>query len=104
MPQGFYTVNKMNSYTKQLIKVGDIFYHLTNGDLYELMSIEDKPKLIHRKLSRPPERTGPVETVYTFLDIKTGEKVEYTWAMFRDRLKFASHAAKVLYAPKIQAE
>jgi len=53
--------------------------------MYKLLSIGNQPAY----------RGGSV--VYKFLDIKTEQVMEYTWGMFRDRLKYAPTQAQILY-------
>lgn len=81
----------MNAHSRKLIKPGDVFTHMETGDVYKLLSLAKTVKSY-----RQPQE----EIIYKFLDIKTNQIMEYTWGMFRDRLKFAPQSAQLLYAEK----
>lgn len=81
----------MNAHSRKLVKPGDVFVHVETGDMYKLLSINK----IERSWRTPKE-----EITYIFLDIKTDQQMEYSWAMFRDRLKYAPKPAQFLYADK----
>lgn len=78
----------MNSHSRKLVKPGDVFVHHTTGELYKLL-----------KLTKENHR-GQLIDIYHFLDIKTDQLIEYTWGMFRDRLKYAPPQAQILYIDK----
>lgn len=80
----------MNAHSRKLVKPGDVFIHMVTGDVYKLLKVQT--------LSNA--RTGNREEVYVFLDVKTEQQTDYTWGMFRDRLKYAPQAAQFLYADK----
>jgi len=86
----------MNSNSMKLLKPGDVLVHLETGEPYKLLSIGKRT--YRRKMSGPIVETDQI--VYTLLDIKTDQEMEYTRAMVRDRLKYASPSAQILYTDK----
>lgn len=77
----------MNAHSRKLVKPGDVFVHLETGDVYKLLRIKVSPR-------------DATDISYIFLDIKTEQEMNYSWNMFRNRLKCAPTQAQILYTDK----